>query len=114
MNHDRNNVILFLKKVFDLQFKDDKKIKIASATERPTLDLMDQIEELHSALLEKWDKINEMRNELKSEYVPTSVCTHLEQCIKETEVRMFQTQSKFCLVFGNAIRANNLLGQKCI
>ena len=89
MNNDWNNVILLLKILFDLQFKDDKKIKIASATERPTLELVDQIEELHAALLEKWDKINEMRNELKSEYVPTSVCTHLEQCIKETEVKMF-------------------------
>ena len=57
--------------------------------EKPALELVDQIEDLHSALVEKWDKINKLRNDLKTNYVPTSVCTHLEQCIKETEVRIF-------------------------
>ena len=67
---------------------DEPKVKIQPVTERPTLELVDQIEELNVAMLEKLDSINELRNKLRTDYVPTLVCTHLEQCIKETEVRI--------------------------
>ena len=66
---------------------DEPKVKLQFVTEKPTLELVDQIEELHVALLEKLDSINELRSKLRTEYVPTSVCSHIEQCIKETEVR---------------------------
>lgn len=53
------------------------------------LELVDQIEELHATLLEKMDAIKELQDRLKKDYVPASVCHHLEQCIKDTDVRYY-------------------------
>ena len=57
-----------------------------SLRDAPALELVDQIEELHASILERLDKIGDVRNQLRTNYVPSTVCTHLEQCIKETEV----------------------------
>ncbi len=50
------------------------------------MDLTQQIEDLHGKILEKLDALNALRDTLRHDYVPGSVCTHLEQCVKETEV----------------------------
>lgn len=47
-----------------------------------------QIESLHTAIMSKLDELNELRIRLRKEFVPSTVCTHLEQCIKETEVNL--------------------------
>ena len=51
----------------------------------PVHDLSDQIEELNAAILDKYDTLQQLRVQMRTEFVPATVCTHLEQCIKETE-----------------------------
>ncbi|XP_070568822.1 uncharacterized protein C6orf118-like [Ptychodera flava] len=51
-------------------------------------DVTEQIAELHYAILEQAEILQELREELKENYVPNSVCQHLEQCVKETEVEV--------------------------
>lgn len=41
---------------------------------------------MKALILEKLDDLNNLRTKLRDEFVPLTVCTHLEQCIKETEV----------------------------
>ena len=62
-----------------------KKSLYSSAPEAAP-ELTDQIEGLHTSILEKLDQINDLRSTLRKEFVPSTVVTHLEQCIKETEV----------------------------
>ena len=50
------------------------------------LELAEEIENLKAIILEKMDQENALRVRLREEFVPMTVCTHLEQCIKETEV----------------------------
>lgn len=52
------------------------------------LELADEIENLKAIILEKMDEENALRARLRDEFVPMTVCTHLEQCIKETEVEV--------------------------
>jgi len=47
-----------------------------------------ELENMKALILEKMDELNEMRVKLREEFVPMTVCTHLEQCIKETEVEV--------------------------
>lgn len=49
-------------------------------------DLADQLEDLHATIMERLDKLDEMRAQLRNEYVPNNVCQNLEQCLKDTEV----------------------------
>lgn len=56
----------------------------------PVLDLVDEVEETHATILEKLDEIKMLREKLRKEYVPSTVVSNLEQCIKETEVRKDQ------------------------
>ncbi|XP_041354088.1 uncharacterized protein LOC121371913 [Gigantopelta aegis] len=51
-------------------------------------DLADEIEHIKALILEKLDVLNALRTELKDNCVPLTVCTHLEQCIKETEIEV--------------------------
>ena len=53
------------------------------------IELADEIEHGKALILEKLDALNDLRRKLRLEYVPLTVCTHLEQCIKETEVCSF-------------------------
>ena len=57
------------------------------------VELADEIEHGKALILEKLDALTELRTKLRQDYVPLTVCTHLEQCIKETEVR---TYNSFC------------------
>ena len=57
--------------------------------EEPALEVTEQIEELRAVILEKLDIMNDLRSKLRKEFVPSTVCTHLEQCIKETEVSFY-------------------------
>lgn len=52
------------------------------------LELAEEIENTKALILEKLDEVNAMRVRLREEFVPMTVCTHLEQCIKETEVEV--------------------------
>lgn len=52
----------------------------------PDLDIADKVEETRAAILEKLDQIKQLRKTLREQFVPSTVVTHLEQCIKETEV----------------------------
>ena len=49
-------------------------------------DLADQLEDLHATIMERLDKLDDMRAQLRNEYVPSNVCQNLEQCLKDTEV----------------------------
>ena len=66
---------------------DDPQAGAVAFTE-PTLELTDEVEEAHAAILEKLDEIKRLRDRLRRDYVPSTVVTNLEQCIKETEVRI--------------------------
>lgn len=50
------------------------------------VELADEIEHGKALILEKLDALTELRTKLRQDYVPLTVCNHLEQCIKETEV----------------------------
>ena len=50
------------------------------------VEIADKVEDFHTKILEKLDELTALKEKLHNEYVPSSVCTHLEQCIKETEV----------------------------
>lgn len=50
-------------------------------------DLADQLQDLHATILEKLENLDEMRARLREEFVPSSVCQNLEQCLKDSEVR---------------------------
>lgn len=50
------------------------------------IELAEELEHRKALILEKLDALNDLRRKLRQEYVPLTVCTHLEQCIKETEV----------------------------
>lgn len=64
---------------------DDPQAANVAYTE-PALELTDEVEEAHATILEKLDEIKELRDKLRRDYVPSTVVTNLEQCIKETEV----------------------------
>ena len=64
-------------------------------------DIVTTVEDLRANILEKLDAVHALRAMLRKEYVPSTVCTHLEQCIKETEVSNMSysfTGSYFLLV----------------
>ncbi|KAK7494761.1 hypothetical protein BaRGS_00013888 [Batillaria attramentaria] len=52
------------------------------------MELAEEIENSKALILEKLDEVNALRVRLREEFVPMTVCTHLEQCIKETEVEV--------------------------
>ena len=54
-------------------------------TQEPVHDLSDQVEQLNAAILQTYDRLQQLRLQMRKEFVPATVCTHLEQCIKETE-----------------------------
>ncbi|KAK3773342.1 hypothetical protein RRG08_023224 [Elysia crispata] len=58
-----------------------------SRKEQP-VELSLELENMKALILEKLDDLNALRVQLREEYVPVTVCTHLEQCIKETEVEV--------------------------
>ena len=62
--------------------------------EEPPPELCDEIEHVKSQILEKLDDLQDLRTKLRAEYVPLTVCSHLEQCIKETEVNKHQRTPK--------------------
>ncbi|GFO03636.1 hypothetical protein PoB_003014100 [Plakobranchus ocellatus] len=58
-----------------------------SRKEEP-VELSLELENMKALILEKLDDLKALRVQLREEYVPVTVCTHLEQCIKETEVEV--------------------------
>ena len=60
--------------------------KKARSQDQPQLSLSEQVEELRAAILERMDQLNTIQQQLRERYVPTSVVSHLQQCVKETEV----------------------------
>lgn len=52
------------------------------------MELAEEIENTKALILEKMDEVHTLRVKLREEFVPMTVCTHLEQCIKETEVEV--------------------------
>ncbi|XP_031560594.1 uncharacterized protein LOC116296678 [Actinia tenebrosa] len=49
-------------------------------------DLEEQVNDLHTQIFEKLEAIEALKRHQRQECVPVSVCHHLEQCVKETEV----------------------------
>lgn len=62
--------------------------RVIDRDEKAHFDLADQLQDLHATIMEKLDSLDEMRAKLREEYVPTTVCQNLEQCLKDTEVRL--------------------------
>lgn len=52
------------------------------------IELADELEHGKALILEKLDALTDLRRKLRQEFVPMTVCTHLEQCIKETEIEV--------------------------
>ena len=76
---------------------------VSSQTKDAAPELSEQIEEMHVAILDKLDQIQQLRTSLRRDYVPSTVVTHLEQCIKETEVSVvtafnLRVGLNFCIV----------------
>ncbi|KAK6985640.1 hypothetical protein BgiMline_015230 [Biomphalaria glabrata] len=49
------------------------------------IELSFELENMKALILEKQDELNALYVQTRDDFVPVSVCTHLEQCIKETE-----------------------------
>ncbi|KAH9508992.1 hypothetical protein Btru_048486 [Bulinus truncatus] len=49
------------------------------------VELSFELENMKALILEKLDELNTLHVKIRDEFVPVTVCTHLEQCIKETE-----------------------------
>ncbi|XP_064602760.1 uncharacterized protein C6orf118-like [Liolophura sinensis] len=63
----------------------------------PPMELAEEIEHVKAVILEKMDEIASLKSKLRAEFVPSTVCTHLEQCIKEsqTEVQKLLKQNEY-------------------
>jgi len=44
------------------------------------------IGQLHAAIWERMEAVRELRSKLRTECVPSSICTYLTQCLKDTDV----------------------------
>ena len=53
----------------------------------------DQILELHVGILAQMDELQNLRSELNENYVPASVCQHLDQCVRDTEADVLKVLS---------------------
>ncbi|XP_050394171.2 uncharacterized protein LOC126812042 [Patella vulgata] len=51
-------------------------------------ELTEELEHYKALILEKLDALKSLRTALRDDHVPLTVCTHLEQCIKETEIEV--------------------------
>ncbi|XP_077977307.1 uncharacterized protein C6orf118-like [Glandiceps talaboti] len=68
--------------------QDKPKKTLPKYREEKPKNISEKIEELHYAILEQVEILQQLKEELKEDYVPNSVCQHLEQCVKETEVEV--------------------------
>ena len=59
---------------------------VVRVVDDPEPDLADEIEHVKAIILDRLDALSALRTEVKDNCVPLTVCTHLEQCTKETEV----------------------------
>lgn len=64
-----------------------KKVDKYNIQQQPKTDFSDKVQDLHTTIADKIENINSTQQHLKDGFVPTVVCNHLEQCIKESEVR---------------------------
>ena len=69
-------------------FSEPQHKQVMSFTHRDDapIELADELEHRKALIMEKFDALLDLRRKLREEHVPLTVCTHLEQCIKETEV----------------------------
>lgn len=82
----------------------EPRVQLASTYhEEPMAELADEIEHVKALILEKLDDLNALRTKLREEYVPLTVCNHLEQCIKETEVPSLFPSFKFIIYIERVI-----------
>ncbi|CAG5124983.1 unnamed protein product [Candidula unifasciata] len=59
-----------------------------SQEKQQPVELSTALEHMKALILEKMDELNDLRHQIRTEYVSVTVCTHLQQCIKETEVEV--------------------------
>ena len=64
---------------------------VVRVVDDPEPDLADEIEHVKAIILDRLDALSALRTEVKDNCVPLTVCTHLEQCTKETEVTVHLT-----------------------
>ena len=67
-------------------FLENSGIQTRVHVEAVAKDLQEQVEDLHSQIASELEALNEMRKYQRENCVPSSVCQHFEQCIKEIEV----------------------------
>lgn len=60
--------------------------KVSVHIEEVPKDLEEQVEDLHAQILSQLDCIDDIKRHQKEYCIPITVCQHLEQCVKETEV----------------------------
>lgn len=59
----------------------------------------EQIEQLRLAILDKMEAVRQLRTKLRVECVPSSVCSYLTQCLKDTNVGL----CVICVIFVRSI-----------
>lgn len=89
--------------LIDFHFPEPRVQLASTYHEEPMAELADEIEHVKALILEKLDDLNALRTKLREEYVPLTVCNHLEQCIKETEVPSLFPSSKFIIYIERVI-----------
>ncbi|ESO94807.1 hypothetical protein LOTGIDRAFT_232257 [Lottia gigantea] len=61
---------------------------ISVRNDEPPAELSEELQHTKALILEKMDALNKLHANLREDHVPLTVCTHLEQCIKETEIEV--------------------------
>ena len=87
---EQNASTLWIEAQSCLPFSEPHYKQLTSFTHKDDVpvELADELEHRKALIMEKYDALLDLRRKLRQEYVPLTVCTHLEQCIKETEVRV--------------------------
>ena len=62
------------------------------------MDPSELVEQLRMAILDKMEAIRQLRTKLRVECVPSSVCTYLAQCLKDTDVSLLCCTLKIILL----------------
>lgn len=78
--------VVFIYVDFSICVEAYSRVPAYSKEDKSHFDLADQLQDLHATILGKMDQLDEMRERIREEYVPSAVCQNLEQCLKDTEV----------------------------
>ncbi|XP_072036286.1 uncharacterized protein C6orf118-like [Amphiura filiformis] len=70
-----------------------RRVKSRKRDEKTSSSVAEQILELHAGILIQMEELSQLRAEIHQNYVPISVCQHLDQCVRDTEAEVLKVLS---------------------